>query len=115
MDVDALRLSPTQRAEHMRNNKCFICHKIGCRSNKHPRPGNKTMTRPPAPTSSSFARATVVSESSEDNPLLAYARQLNISEKEAVRSLGIVYGELNQDGTIAESGSVEEVVAHLGF
>jgi len=73
------------------------------------------MTRPPAPTSSSFARATVVSESSEDNPLLAYARQLNILEKEAVRSLGIVYGELNQDRTKAESGSVEEVVAHLGF
>jgi len=115
MDVDVLRLSPTQQAEHMRNNKCFICHKIGCCSNKHPRPGNKTTTHPPAPTSSSFARATVVSESLEDNPLLAYARQLNISEKEAVRSLGIVYGELDQDGTIAESGSVEEVVAHLGF
>jgi len=113
--VDVLRLSPTQRAEHMCNNKCFICHKVGCRSNKHPRPGNKTTTRPPTPTSSSFARATVVSESSEDNPLLACTRQLNILEKEAVRSLEIVYGELNQDGTIAESGSVEEVVAHLGF
>jgi len=46
---------------------------------------------------------------------LDYARRLNISEKEAVRSLGIVYGELDQDGTIAESGSVEEVVAHVGF
>jgi len=73
------------------------------------------MTRPPAPTSSSFVRATVLPKSLEDNPLIAYARQLNISEKEAVRSLGIVYRELNQDGTIAESGSVEEVVAHLGF
>jgi len=73
------------------------------------------MTRPPASTSSSFARATVVSETLEDNLLLAYARQLNISEKEAIRSLGIVYGELNQDGTIAESGSVEEVVAHVDF
>jgi len=115
MDVDVLQLSPTQRVEHMRSNKCFICHKVGCRSNKHPRPGNKTTTRPPAPPSSSFTRATVVSESSEDNLLLNYARKLNISEKEAVCSLGIVYGELDQDGTIAESGSVEEVVAHLGF
>jgi len=51
----------------------------------------------------------------KDNPLLDYARRLNISEKEAIRSLEIVYGELNQDGTIAESGSVEEVVAHVGF
>jgi len=46
---------------------------------------------------------------------LDYARRLNISEKEAVHSLGIVYGELDQDGTIAESGSAEEVVAHVGF
>jgi len=115
MDIDVLRLSPTQRAEHMRNNKCFICHKVGCRSNKHPRPGNKAMTRPLASTSSSFVRATTVPETLENNPLLNYARRLNISEKEAIHSLGIVYGELNQDGTIAESGSVEEVVAHVGF
>ena len=49
------------------------------------------------------------------NTLLNYARRLNISEKEAVRSLGIIYGELNQDRTIAESGSAEEVVAHVDF
>jgi len=115
MDIDVLRLSPTQRAEHMRTNKCFICHKVGCRSNKHSRPGNKATTHPPASPSSSFARATVVPKPSENNPLLDYARKLNILEKEAVHSLGIVYGELNQDGTIAESGSAEEVVANVDF
>jgi len=101
----------------MRTNKCFICHKVGCRSNKHPRLGSKATTRPPASPSSSFVRANTVSEpaTAADNPLLDYARRLNISEKEAVRSVGIVYGELDQDGTIAESGSVEEVVAHVGF
>jgi len=46
---------------------------------------------------------------------LDYAWKLNITEKEAIRSLGIVYGELNQDGTAAESGSTEEVVAHMDF
>jgi len=115
MDVDILRLSPTQQAEHMHNNKCFICYKVGCHSNKHSHPGNKTTTRPPASTSSSFVRAATIPDPAEENLLLNYARRLNISEKEAVRSLGIVYGELNQDGTIAESGSVEEVVAHMGF
>ena len=117
MDIDALRLSPTQRAEHMRSNKCFICHKVRCRSNRHPCPGSKVTTCPPASPSSSFVRANTVSEPAmaTENPLLDYARRLNISEKEAVRSLGIVYGELNQDRTIAESGSVEEVVAHVGF
>jgi len=117
MDVDTLRLSPTQCVEHMRSNKCFICHKVGCRSNKHPCPGRKATTHPPASPSSSFVRANTVSEPAmaTENPLLDYARRLNISEKEAVHSLGIVYGELDQDGTIAESGSVEEVVAHVGF
>jgi len=112
MDVDALRLSPIQHAEHMRNNKYFICHKVRCCSNKHSCPGNKAITCPPFAASSSFIRASVVSE---DNLLLDYAQKLNISEKEAVCSLGIVYGELNQDGTTAESGSSEEVVAHMGF
>ena len=115
VDIDILQLSPIQHVEHMHNNKCFICHKVGCRSNKHPHPGNKMTTRPPTSTSSSFIRATVVPDPSEDNPLLDYAQKLNISEKEAICSLGIVYGKLNQDGTIVESGSVEEVVAHVGF
>jgi len=73
------------------------------------------MTHPPTSTSSSFVRATTIPDPSEDNLLLNYARKLNILEKEAIRSLRIVYGELNQDGTIAESGSIEEVVAHMGF
>jgi len=96
----------------MHNNKCFICHKVRCHSNKHPHLGNKATTRPPPTASSSFIRVSVVSE---DNPLLDYAQKLNISKKEAVHSLGSVYEELNQDGTVAESGSIEEMVAHVGF
>jgi len=88
MDVDVLQLSPTQLAEHMHNNKCFICHKVGCHSNKHPRPGNKTTTHPPTSASSSFVRATIIPDPLEDNPLLDYARKLDILEKEAVCSLG---------------------------
>jgi len=115
MDIDALQLSPTQCAEHMHTNKCFICHKVGCRTNRHPRLGKGTSSRP-SPSSTFTHAAVVVSKTSlEPNPLLDYARKLNISEKEVVRSLGIVYGELNQDGTAAESGSAEEVVAHVDF
>jgi len=112
MDVDALQLSSTQGAEHMHNNKCFICHKVGCCSNKHPHPGNKITTHPPSATSPSFIRTTAVFK---DNLLLDYAQKFNILEKKAVHSLGIVYGELKQDETTAESGSVEKVVAHVGF
>ena len=35
MDIDKINLSPSKRAEHMRNGKCFICHKEGCHSSKH--------------------------------------------------------------------------------
>jgi len=82
----------------MHNNKCFICHKVGCWTNKHPRP-------PPA-SLSSFTQAAIVSEASL---LLDYARKLNITEKDAVSSLGIVYGELDQDETPIKSQSSETV------
>ena len=29
MDIDKINLSPAERAEHMQNHKCFICHKEG--------------------------------------------------------------------------------------
>jgi len=109
MDVDTIRLSPAQRAEHMRNNKCFICHKVRCWTDKHPHPGNKSKTRPSPASSSSFARTAVVSEATL---LLDYARKLNITEEEAISSLGIVYGELNQDGNPTES-LVSESVASI--
>ena len=35
MDIDKIHLSPSKRAEHIRNRKCFICHKEGCHSSKH--------------------------------------------------------------------------------
>ena len=93
----------------MPNNKCFICHKVGCQTDKHPRPGNKTKTYPSPASPSSFTRAAVVSEAS---PLLDYARKLNIMEKEAISFLGIVYEELDQDRTPIESQS-SEMVAFL--
>jgi len=108
MDVDAIRLSPAQRAEHMHNNKCFICHKVGCRTDKHPHPGNKSKTRPFPTSSSSFTCAAVFSKAT---PLLNYARKLNITKEEAISSLGIVYGELNQDGTPTKSLNSESVAS----
>ena len=36
MDIDAIRLSPVERAEYMKHNKCFICHKVRCHTKNHP-------------------------------------------------------------------------------
>ena len=49
MDIDAIWLSPVERAEHMKYNKYFICHKVGCHTKNHPRdqPCNQGPSCPP--------------------------------------------------------------------
>ena len=36
MDINQIYLTPVQRAEHIWNNKCFICHKIRCSTKNNP-------------------------------------------------------------------------------
>ena len=38
MDVNWIYLTPVQQAEHLGNNKCLICHKVGCSTRNHPGP-----------------------------------------------------------------------------
>ena len=113
MDVDAIQLAPIQHAEHMHSNKCFICHKVRCCTNKHSCPGNGN--RPASCAPFSFICTIMDIPVPKPSLLLDYAWKLNITEKEALCSLGIVYGKLNQDGTPAELGSFEEVMAHMDF
>ena len=42
MDVNWIYLTPVQQAEHIWNNNCFICHKIGCSTKNHPRTWGQT-------------------------------------------------------------------------
>jgi hypothetical protein len=39
MVVDAHQLTPVERAEHMRKNQCFICHKVSCSTRNHRKDG----------------------------------------------------------------------------
>ena len=45
MEIDRIYLTPTQRAEHIRNNNCFICHRVGCSTRNHPGTKNKPPNR----------------------------------------------------------------------
>ena len=36
MDINTIHLSSIERAEHMKHNKCFICHRVGCHIKNHP-------------------------------------------------------------------------------
>ena len=49
MDIDAIHLSPIERAKHMKHNKCFICHKVRCHTKNHPwdQPCNQVPPCPP--------------------------------------------------------------------
>ena len=49
MDIDAIQLSSVERAEHMKHNKCFICHKVRCHTKNYPwdRPCNQGPPHPP--------------------------------------------------------------------
>ena len=37
MDIDWITLSPYEKRRHMKENKCFMCHKLGCHPWKHSR------------------------------------------------------------------------------
>ena len=45
MDVNWIYLNLVQRAEHICNNKCFICHRVGCSTRNHPRNEGSTPTK----------------------------------------------------------------------
>ena len=49
MDIDAIHLSSVEKAEHMKYNKCFICHKVGCHTKNYPQdwPHNQEPSCPP--------------------------------------------------------------------
>ena len=49
MDIDAIHLSPIEKAKYMKQNKCFICHKVGCYTKNHPWdwPHNQGPPHPP--------------------------------------------------------------------
>ena len=48
MNIDAIHLSPIKRAEHIKHNKYFICHKIRCHIKNHPQ-GQSHNQGPPYP------------------------------------------------------------------
>ena len=58
MDIDVICLSPIERAEYMKHNKCFICHKVGCHTKNYlwDWPHNQEPSCPPR--NPSWVRAT---------------------------------------------------------
>ena len=68
MDIDAICLSPIERAEHMKHNKCFICHKVGCHTKNHPRDQPHNQGPPCPPRNPAQVRSTTTTPAAAPTP-----------------------------------------------
>ena len=102
MDVDRIYLSPTQRAEHIRNNKCFICHKVGCSTRNHPgtknRPPNRTyLPRNQRPHNVRNTSTTLVPATKPIDKVESYLNVIcsnkNLLNQEVLKSLQIIFDD----------------------
>ncbi|KIJ10256.1 hypothetical protein PAXINDRAFT_16702 [Paxillus involutus ATCC 200175] len=113
MDVDAVRLSPSQRADYMKKGLCFVCGKQGHRSTDHKKgkvPSDNSLTPKvrkaeiPAPTPS--------------DPISIYTVELkkNISQKEILNVLKTCFAENEEEeGTNDEQVSVSRISLESSF
>ena len=108
MDVDRIYLTPTQRTEHIRNNKCFICHKVGCSTRNHPGTKNQTPNRTYLPRNQRphNIRNTSTTQIPATKPIDEVESYLNImctnknlSNQEVLKSLQIIF-----DDSVDEQG-----------
>ena len=108
MDVDRIYLSPTQRAEHIRNNKCFICHRVGCSTRNHPggrnKPPNRTyLPRNQRPHNVRNTETTPLPPTKPIDEVESYLNVIrsnrNLSNQDVLKSLQILF-----DDSIDEQG-----------
>ena len=92
MDIDKINLSPGEKAEHIRIQKCFICHKEGCHSSKHRGyPGKRGRGRTPGD-NPSWKKATETTREVKTDPEVAdFMKQHNISVGHAIELMGNYY------------------------
>ena len=117
MDVDKINLSPSERAEHIRNRKCFICHKEGCHSSKHRGyPGKRGKGRPLGD-HSSWRKTTETTREVKTDPEVANFMKLhNISAGHAIELMGNYYSHDNAATTWEPTATEESVeLVNLDF
>ena len=111
MDIDKINLSPSERVEHIRNQKCFICHKEGCHMSKHRGyPGKRSRGRPPQGDRLSWRKTTETTREVKPDPQVAeFMRQHNISVDHAIKLMGNYYSHNNTAVTWEQTAEEESV------
>ena len=98
MDVDKINLSPSEKAEHIWNRKCFICHKEGYHSSKHqgyPRKRGRGRILPQGDRLSWRTTTETTREVKPDPQVAEFMRQHNISVDHAIELMGNYYSHDN--------------------
>ena len=112
MDMDKINLSPSEKAEHIRNCKSFICHKEECHSSKHRGyPGKRGRGRPPPQGDClSWRKTTETTREVQADPQVAnFMRQHNISAEHAIELMGNYYSHDNAAVTWEKTAEEESV------
>ena len=68
MDNDPIHLSPIERAKHMKHNKCFIYHKVGCYTKNHSWNCPHNQGPPQPPRNPAQVRATTITPATLPTP-----------------------------------------------
>ena len=113
MDIDKINLSPSERAEHMWNCKCFICHKEGCHLSKHKGYPRKRGKPPQQGEHPSWRRNTKTREVDEVDPQISnFMKQHEISAEHALELMGNYYSH-NMPATTWKGTTKEESVNEI--
>ncbi|KIJ05135.1 hypothetical protein PAXINDRAFT_93852 [Paxillus involutus ATCC 200175] len=113
MDVDAVRLSPTQRADYMKKGLCFVCGKNGHRSSDHK--GKTSFDKTSTPSTPKVRKTEIPSPV---DPISVYAAELkkkNVSQKEILNVLKTCFAEEEEEGTDEEQVPVSRVSLASSF
>ena len=117
MDIDKINLSPSDRAEHIRNRKCFICHKEGCHSSKHRGyPGKRGRGKPPGDRSPWRKNIETTKEVKTDPEVANFMKLHNISASHAIELMGNYYSHNSPVNTWEPTAKEESVeLVNLDF
>ena len=118
MNIDAICLSPIERAEHMKHNKCFICHKVGYHTKNHPQdwphnPGPQCPPRNPAQVRATTTTPATLPTSKSKSELVQFIGSLEkrgTTKEEILQVLATCFAEKDKGKKeIVATAKVKEV------
>ncbi|KIJ11413.1 hypothetical protein PAXINDRAFT_15714 [Paxillus involutus ATCC 200175] len=113
MDVDAIWLSPTQRADYMKKGLCFIHRKHGHHSGDHKK-GKVPFDKDSHTSSPKVCKAGIPSTSDHISVFTAGLKKKNISQKKILDVLKMCFDD-SEEGTKEEQVPVSRVSLGSSF